>query len=393
MRGRHAHRPDPLVNERLDDLAASFRRDLRAAGKSDRTLEVYSQAVRFFSAWLEAQGRPSTLDQLTRHAIKRWLAELAETKQPGTVLTRFKSMRRFVRWLVAEDEIDTDVMTGVEQPVPPEKPVPIVTDEEIDRLLKTCSTKSLRDRRDEAMLRVFIDCGLRISEAAGMTVDDLDLDLEVLRVMGKGSRPRAVPFGAKTARSIDRYLRARRQHPQASSASLRLGQRGGLSRDGVDDIIRVRAAQAGLEGLHAHRFRHTFAHRWLAAGGQERDLMRLAGWRSDEMLSRVCQQHDRGTSTRCTPTATARGSLVSYRCELRCGAPVGRGRQHRLRLAIVEIGQNTPVQLTFDKGKWVQSMRDGQDATIFTACPTHGELSFRPADIIRHGLRVELLLR
>src|SRR4051794_35190522 len=163
-------------NERLEDLAASFRRDLRAAGKSDRTLEVYAQSVRFFSAWLEAQGRPATLDQLTRHAIKRWLADLAETKQPGTVLTRYKGMRRFVRWLVVEDEIDIDPMQGVEQPVPPEKPVPIVSDEEIDRLLKTCAGKTFRDRRDEAMLRVFIDCGLRISELAGMTGDDLDLD-------------------------------------------------------------------------------------------------------------------------------------------------------------------------------------------------------------------------
>src|SRR3954464_9889824 len=102
-----------MTAERLEDLTASFRRDLRAAGKSDRTLEVYSQSVRFFSAWLEEQGRTPTLDQLTRHAMKRWLADLAETKQPGTVLTRFKGMRRFVRWLVLEGELAVDPMQGV----------------------------------------------------------------------------------------------------------------------------------------------------------------------------------------------------------------------------------------------------------------------------------------
>jgi len=56
--------------------------------------------------------------------------------------------------------------------------------------------------------------------------------------------------------------------------------------DGVREVLEVRSRQAGVEGVHPHRFRHTFAHRWLVGGGQERDLMMLAGWRSDEMLSR-----------------------------------------------------------------------------------------------------------
>lgn len=275
-----------MTSERIEDLAASFRRDLRASGKAERTLEVYGQATRFLCQWLEAHGRPTTIDQLTRHTIKAWLADLAETHQTSTVLTRFKGLRRFVRWCVAEGELDADPMAGLEQPLPVDKPVPILSDDELARLFKACAGKTFRDRRDEAILRTFLDCGLRISELAGMTVENLDLEHEVVLVMGKGSRPRAVPFGAKTARSIDRYLRMRRQSPQASSVSLWLGQRGGMSRDGIDDMLRVRAAQAGLEGLHAHRFRHTFAHRWLAAGGQERDLMRLAGWRSDDMLDR-----------------------------------------------------------------------------------------------------------
>jgi len=275
-----------VSTERIEDLAASFRRDLRATGKAERTLEVYGQATRFLSAWLEERGRPATIDQLTRHTIKAWLADLADTHQTSTVLTRFKGLRRFVRWCVAEGELDVDPMAGLEQPLPVDKPVPILTDDELARLFKVCAGKTFRDRRDEAILRTFLDCGLRISELAGMGITDLDLEHEVVLVLGKGRRPRAVPFGAKTARSVDRYLRMRRQHPHAASEALWLGQRGAMSRDGVDDMLRVRATQAGLEGMHAHRFRHTFAHRWLSAGGQERDLMRLAGWRTDDMLDR-----------------------------------------------------------------------------------------------------------
>ena len=104
-------------------------------------------------------------------------------------------------------------------------------------------------------------------------------------VVGKGRRPRAVPFGAKTGQAIDRYCGCARCTP-GRATKLLLGLRGAMTADGVREVLEVRSRQAGLDGVHPHRFRHTFAHRWLAGGGQERDLMMLAGWRSDEMLSR-----------------------------------------------------------------------------------------------------------
>jgi integrase len=81
----------------------------------------------------------------------------------------------------------------------------------------------------------------------------------------------------------------RRRHPkEEQSAALWLGDlnKGPLTHDGVEQMIRRRGKQAGLEGLHAHAFRHTAAHTWLAQGGQEQDLMRLLGWRSRAMVGR-----------------------------------------------------------------------------------------------------------
>ncbi len=78
---------------RLEDLLASFRRHLRAAAKAPRTIELYSQSVRYSSRWLADRGRPATLDELTRHASSAWLAELAETCEPSTVGTRLREMR------------------------------------------------------------------------------------------------------------------------------------------------------------------------------------------------------------------------------------------------------------------------------------------------------------
>jgi site-specific recombinase XerD len=275
------------VSERLDDLLASWRRDLRAADKADRTIEIYSQSVRFFSTWLTENDRPATLDQLTKHAVANWLGELRDKGQAsGTLSTRYRGLKRFCRWLVAEGELTDDPMTGLEKPKGDAKPVDVLTDDEIERLFKVTSGSDFDDRRDHAILRVLFDCGVRISELSELHVEDVDLtNHDVLHVIGKGRKPRSVPFGAKTGRALDRYRRLRGAHRYASDPKFFLSQRGGMSRDGIDDMLRRRAVQAGVDNLHAHRFRHTAAHRWLAAGGQERDLMRLMGWSSDAMLS------------------------------------------------------------------------------------------------------------
>ena len=272
--------------ERLDDFAASFRRHLRAEGRSERTATIYGQAIRFHAAWLVARGRPATLDELSRAGIRAWLAELADSHEPSTVRTRYKGLRRFCRWLVAEGELTVDPMTNLEVPMVQDKPVPVLSDAELTALLKACAGKTFSDRRDEAIVRLLLDCGLRVSELSGLNLGEVDLDREMALVTGKGNKVRAIYFGARTARALDRYLRERRRHRHARDPALLLSQRGRLSPDGVRDALKARAAIAGITNLHPHRFRHTWAHDFLLAGGQERDLKRLAGWSSDVMLER-----------------------------------------------------------------------------------------------------------
>jgi integrase len=103
-----------------------------------------------------------------------------------------------------------------------------------------------------------------------------------------GPRHRAVPLGVKAARALDRYLRERRRHPYADTLRLWLGSRGRptLDADGVKAMLKRRAADAGIADLHPHAFRHTWAHAFRAAGGNEGDLMLLGGWRSRAMLDR-----------------------------------------------------------------------------------------------------------
>jgi integrase/recombinase XerC len=148
--------------------------------------------------------------------------------------------------------------------------------------------KDLTTRRDAALIRLFIDTGCRRGEIAALTLDDVDLDGQCVRVVGKGNRMRIIPFGAKTAQALGRYLRARNREKCADLDTFWLAEkgRGPFGADGIRQMLERRGAAVGIDGLHAHQFRHTAAHRWNAAGGSESDLMRLMGWRSPQMLRR-----------------------------------------------------------------------------------------------------------
>jgi site-specific recombinase XerD len=154
------------------------------------------------------------------------------------------------------------------------------------RLLDACAGPGFDERRDRAIVLLLVDTGIRLGEIAGLRVEDVDWDLEVAVVTGKGRRPRTVAFGRKVAQALDRYVRVRRQHADAQDTSLWLGRKGRLTSTGVAQMLKRRAHAAGIGEIHPHLFRHTFAHQWLASGGSEGDLMRLAGWRSRTMLQR-----------------------------------------------------------------------------------------------------------
>jgi site-specific recombinase XerD len=274
------------MDARLQDLQQSFLRELNAEQRSPNTLRLYGQSVRFFSRWLETQGREATLSELNRAAIREWLAVLSETHEAGTVKIRYRGLFRFCSWLVNEEELTANPMAKLSPPTLKMKPVPVISDDELIALLKACNGREFADRRDEALIRLLLDCGVRISEACGLKVDQLDLDQGMAIVKGKGSRVRPVYFSARTVRALDRYVRMRTHHRWAHLDALFLTQRGALSTDGARERVKIRGELAGIDDLHPHRFRHTFAHDFLINGGGERDLKRLAGWSSDVMLDR-----------------------------------------------------------------------------------------------------------
>ncbi len=270
----------------LRALAHSWDRSLRALGRSPNTRAAYGESLRQFIDFAAAHGMPIDAARVTREHVETWLADLAERRAPATANKRYMALRSFFKYLAEEGEITDSPMRNMAAPPIPEKPVPVIDEHALRKLLKACEGKGFTERRDMALIRLLLDSGLRRGEAAGLTLDDLDLDNDVVHVLGKGRRPRAVPFGAKTGQAIDRYLRERARHPHAKSRALWLGPRGQLTGSGVAQIVEKRCGAAGIPRIHPHQLRHTFAHNWLADGGTEGDLMRLTGWRTRSMLDR-----------------------------------------------------------------------------------------------------------
>jgi integrase/recombinase XerC len=264
-------------------LLRSFERHLRAQNRSERTVSNYLESARRVEVFLEGRGK--RLEEATQADLEDSLGDILRRRSANTAATRYKVMRVLYRWLEEEEELPNP-MARMKPPIIPEQPIPIVPNDGLRRLLAACAGKGFDARRDTAIIMLLLDTGARRAELADLQLAHVDLDLDVLLVLGKGRRERALPFGHKAGEALERYLRVRARHKHAEFPWLWIGLRGRLTAYGVVMMLRRRGRQAGLPGLHPHQFRHTFAHQWLAEGGGETDLMRLAGWKSRVMLQR-----------------------------------------------------------------------------------------------------------
>jgi site-specific recombinase XerD len=267
----------------LDPILTEHAYDLRSRGKAERSIDNRTRNVTMFADWCDAA---SVADVKPAH-VTRWLSARAEQGDaPETVLTRFRHLRAFYRWAEREEIVDRSPLANLHEPTAETQPVPVLSRDELRALFATCRGKSFLDRRDFAMLVFLADTGVRVGELVALEVEDLDFKTGTADVVGKFGRHRVIAFGPKAGKAVLAYLRARSQHRLAGEARLWLGQRGPLNEAAVWKIVKQRGEDAGVEGLHPHALRHTFAHRFRSNGGAEGDLAQLGGWRSPAMLAR-----------------------------------------------------------------------------------------------------------
>ncbi|MFE9748365.1 tyrosine-type recombinase/integrase [Saccharothrix saharensis] len=268
-------------------------RTLRSAGHPETTRYNYllaaAQLARYLAEYSPDPDADDAADdpcEVTKAHVEAFQAWMIETRSGATALNKHKGLQQFFKWLMLDEEdIDRSPMERVKQPQIRKKLIPVIRDDDTKRVLDTCKGKDFVQLRDEAIIRLYYNTGARLSEVGNLTLDDLDMDTDSVHYHGKGNKDRRVRFGPKTARALSRYLRARAKHQAAELPDLWLAERGirRFAPNGIKIMLKRRGRAAGLEGVHAHRWRHNFAHEWKRAGGDTGDLMLLLGWTSEDM--------------------------------------------------------------------------------------------------------------
>ncbi|GIH24391.1 integrase [Acrocarpospora phusangensis] len=286
-------------------LLDSYVLDLDSANRSAGTIDSYLLTLRKFCLFLTEHGMPDTINEVSGEEFRAFLlaARLGcdingcdcglQSSSAGNVHKHYRNLRAYFGWLIREEvRTPPHPMANVAEPTVPDEAEETFSADELARLLKDASGRTFTDLRDTAIMRIFMDTGMRASSLSGLCYStdpersDIQLGKKLLRIRQKGGDTLLVPIGKKAARDLDRYLRARAEHPESDSDWLWLGPKGRLTQSGVRQMLERRGKRAGVLNVHAHRFRHTFADDWLDAGGSAHDLMRIAGWSSLQMVGR-----------------------------------------------------------------------------------------------------------
>ncbi len=256
-------------------------------GRAANTLAAYRRDLLRYHAWNRTSG-PDDLRAITEADLSRYVEDLrAAGLAPSSITRALVPVRSLHRFLVDEGMADTDPSADMEMPRVPKGLPKALTEEQMTRLFDQVQGDEPAARRDRAILEVLYGTGLRISELAGLSVSDLDLDAGLLRAMGKGSKERVVPIGSFALRALVSWLDdggRRRMVPERwafrdDADAVFLNSRGArLSRQGVWAVVRKYGDRAGLAGvLTPHVLRHSCATHLLDHGADVRSVQELLG--------------------------------------------------------------------------------------------------------------------
>lgn len=269
----------------IDTLRDGFLLRQRQAQRSKRTQDLYWEAITRFTRWLTTTDGPDDIEDVNATVMSLYFADLGEQVNTTTVAIHFRHLRAFMNWLVTEEDIAASPMRNLTEPKSDSAPVAVLDRDTLGKLLQACSGKDYESRRDLAIIRLFVDTGMRRGEMVNLRVADVDTTRGVLLLRGKtGSR--FSPIGDRAQLAINRYLYSRQKHSHASLDALWLTGRGEMSAATLRWVIDNRCKKAGIPHIHPHQFRHTFAHSWRMEGGSDGELMAIAGWSSPSMLLR-----------------------------------------------------------------------------------------------------------
>ncbi len=266
----------------LAQAIADFLAALALRSESPHTIRNYGADLREFLHYFSPpDSAPPPLAEFDLLALREWLANLySRDPKPATIRRKLATIRAFFRFLSREHRIASDPARLLRLPKMP-KTLPDAPNAEVTNALIDGVAEDKFDRpwpiRDLLLFELLYGCGLRVSEAVGLNLADIDRSERWLRVRGKGRKERQVPYGSKAADALERWLAERPL--TAEREAVLLSNRGArLSDRGARHIVSFYARFiAGDPGIHPHTLRHAFATHLLADGADLRSIQELLG--------------------------------------------------------------------------------------------------------------------
>lgn len=289
---------DSIDTDDIVDLSAEYIAYLRIErGSSPRTIEAYEADLQKYQDFLISRDI-ERLSAITRDDIVAFEAHLFECGfAASTVSRRISVVKGFHRFCVAEDYTQENPAAALPLPKTPERLPDVLTIDQVNRLFDAFDGEGAAGVRDRAMLEVLYGCGLRVSELVGLNVSDVLLDQGYLLVTGKGDKQRISPISGAADRALRAYLgtaRTQLQKPYAKPTdAVFLNARGGrLTRQSVFKVVARAGRAIGVDNLHPHTLRHSFATHMLEGGADLRVIQDILG-HSDISTTQIYTHIDR----------------------------------------------------------------------------------------------------
>jgi integrase/recombinase XerD len=263
-----------------DILADHFIHHLRVErGLAENTIASYSRDLSRFFLFLEKRDRSPL--KVSQDDVVDYIVSLRGILSPRSMARNLSSLKSFFRFLVSDGKIAVNPARLLNAPKLPKRLPSVLSREEVEALLSQPDSAHPRGQRDKAMLELLYATGLRVSELVGLKISNINLEAGYVRTLGKGSKERMVPMGAKAMGALREYLSDGRIRllKQKSASHLFVNARGKpLSRQGFWKIIKQYGLKAGIrKEMKPHLLRHSFASHLLEHGADLRAVQIMLG--------------------------------------------------------------------------------------------------------------------
>ena len=255
-------------NADLSRLTKHFEVHNKTEGKSARTVEWYNEVLGLLHRWLKDEGKPTTLDSIDEMVVREFIIDLqgrpgnkAKTMSSHSIYNRVNALRSFFAWLHEQGYTEEHVLQGLKQPKTAELIIETLSPEEIAKVFSAMNTNNTSlGARNSATVSLMLDTGLRLSEVASLKEQDVHLEAQYVKVMGKGSKERMVSYGTACQKILLHYyhhFRGEAAHEGVDTFFLAIDGYA-MTSSAIRSLMKRLAKSSGVRRLHSHLIRHTY---------------------------------------------------------------------------------------------------------------------------------------